>query len=121
MGKIDRIDKLSSSKIEIIDYKTGQSETLSKNSYKLQLGIYALAATLVDDINLNKKPEEIIVTLFYLEEGKKVTNEINSELLEEIKQKILDKVEEIEKSDFKCSKSILCQNCEYKMLCNYNG
>ena len=38
----------------------------------------------------------------------------------EVEKKIFEKVKEIESSDFKCSKSVLCLNCEYKMLCNVN-
>ena len=120
LGKMDRIDKIDRRKIEIIDYKTGNSETLSKKSYELQLGIYALAATCVDNEFLKRNPQDIKVSLFYLEEGKKRSEDITAERIEKVKQLILEKVAEIETSDFKCSGSILCQNCEYKMLCNAN-
>ena len=118
LGKMDRIDKIDRRKIEIIDYKTGNSETLSKKSYELQLGIYALAATCVDNEFLKRNPQDIKVSLFYLEEGKKRSEDITAERIEKVKQLILEKVAEIETSGFKCSGSILCQNCEYKMLCS---
>ena len=38
--------------------------------------------------------------------------------LDLLENELVEKIEEIEKSDFKCSKSILCINCEYKMLCD---
>lgn len=117
-GKIDRIDGLSGGRIEIIDYKTGQSEKVSQGSYKTQLGIYALAATKVENQFLKKKPQDIRVTLFYLEEGRKISEDLSLENIEQVKNTILEKVSQIEKSDFKCSKSVLCQNCEYKMLCS---
>jgi DNA helicase-2/ATP-dependent DNA helicase PcrA len=118
VGKIDRIDKVSGNKIEIIDYKTGKSEGMRKANYELQLGLYALAATEVDDKNLKRKPEEIKVSLLYLEEGIKKWEEMTTEKIDSLRQKISDKIDEIEKSDFKCSGSILCRNCEYKMLCS---
>ena len=37
--------------------------------------------------------------------------------LEQLENDLINKIEEIEKSDFKCSGSVLCINCEYKMLC----
>src|SRR6185437_13073530 len=119
-GKIDRVDKLDGNEIEIIDYKTGQSNSMSKESYKLQLGIYALAATKVQHELLRRKPEEITVTLHYLENGEKITHKVTQEDIEGVDELIREKISEIEKSDFKCSKSILCQNCEYKMLCSVN-
>lgn len=119
-GKIDRIDLLENNHIEIIDYKTGQSDNLSKNAYKLQLGIYALAATKIQDGLLKRRPEEITVTLFYLEEGKKISHHISATELKGIDEHIQKKIKEIESSDFQCSRSVLCINCEYKMLCNVN-
>ncbi len=38
--------------------------------------------------------------------------------LDKLEDDLLEKIEEIEKSDFSCSKSVLCVNCEYRMLCN---
>ncbi len=118
MGKIDRIDSLNDGKIEIIDYKTGKAGGNSKYSYDLQLGVYALAATKVNNQFLNKKPEDITVTLFYVEEGEKISKHMTADELLETENKLLKKISEIENSDFKCSKNILCSNCEYKILCN---
>ncbi len=118
LGAIDRIDRHPDGGIEIIDYKTGKAESLSKRKYQLQLGLYALAATRVRNEFLGKKPEDITITLLYLESGIKITNPVTLEDIERTELAIRDKIVEIELSDFKCSKSILCNNCEYKMLCN---
>lgn len=120
VGKMDRIDDLGNGQIEIIDYKTGSSDGAFKQSYEFQLGVYALAATEVNDPILKKKPEDITVSLMYLEDLKKISKQMTTEDVEKTKKMILEKIEEIEKSDFKCSHSILCQNCEYKILCNAN-
>lgn len=120
-GRIDRVDKINENKIEIIDYKTGTNMPNEKElANNLQLTLYALAATQVNNNIFNKKPEDIVLSLHYLEEEKKLTTTRTAKQLEEAKNKVIEVVEEIEKSDFLCSGSIYCQNCEYKMLCNAN-
>ncbi len=119
LGKMDRLNK-SDGGIEIVDYKTGNSESMSKSSYELQLGVYALAATEVEDARLRRKPEDITVSLFYLEELVKKSKQMSQKDVEETREKILKKIVEIESSEFKCSHSILCKNCEYKILCEAN-
>lgn len=119
-GRIDRIDRIDKNKIEIIDYKTGSNVPDQKGvDNNLQLTFYALAA--IEDkgnIVFSKKPEDVILSLHYLEEEKKLTTTRTKKQLEEVKTKILEIVDAIEKSDFTCSGSSFCQNCEYKMLCN---
>jgi len=118
-GRIDRIDKIDENKIEIIDYKTGDNvPTPKKLEEDLQLTFYALAANEVKDKTLDKKPEDIILSLYYLGKDLKLTTTRTKEQLNEAKELILEKVKEIETSDFKCSDSMLCENCEYKMLCH---
>ena len=117
-GVMDRVDKLDSKTIEIIDYKTGENvPTQEEVDENLQLSFYALAAVKTKDNILNKKPEEIKLSLFYLDKNVKLTTTRTKKQLEKIEEEILKKAKEISESDFKCSKSALCQNCEYKILC----
>lgn len=116
-GKIDRVDK-NGSGIEIIDYKTGLDNPKAEKSHRLQLAIYALAATKVKDNILNRNPKDITLTLHFLEGNTKKTMNFKQEDLDKLEDELIEKVKEIEKSDFKCSKNILCQNCEYKILCS---
>ncbi len=117
-GRIDRIDKVTDGKIEIIDYKTGENVPSQKDIEKdLQLTFYALAATGVKDKILDRKPEDILLSLYYLEKEIKITTTRTKEELEKAKEELLKIAEEISKSDFLCSRSLFCKNCEYKMLC----
>jgi DNA helicase-2/ATP-dependent DNA helicase PcrA len=118
-GRIDRIDKAAGNKIEIIDYKTGDNiPTQKKLETDLQLTLYALAANEVKNQTLGKEPEDIILSLYYLEKDLKLTTTRSKEQLMEAKELILEKVKEIENSDFTCSGSMFCKTCEYKMLCH---
>ncbi|PIT88904.1 MAG: hypothetical protein COU27_03440 [Candidatus Levybacteria bacterium CG10_big_fil_rev_8_21_14_0_10_36_7] len=119
-GKIDRVDSKGKG-IEIIDYKTGEDNPKAQKAHKLQLEMYALAATRVKDSILNKKPEDIVLSLLFLLENKKKTMTFKTEDLERLENDLIEKIEEIKKSDFKCSKNILCKNCEFKLLCSYGS
>jgi len=116
-GKIDRIDPKGKG-IEIIDYKTGEDNPKAQEAHRFQLSIYALAANRVKDDILNKNPEDITLTLHFLDGNTKKSMTFKKEELDELETELIEKIKEIENSDFKCSGSILCVNCEYKMLCH---
>ena len=120
-GRIDRVDKLGEKKIEIVDYKTGDNVPDEKRlANDLQLTFYALAAMEVKDNIFNRDPKDVLLSLYFLEKGQKFTTIRTKEQLEEAKEEILKKAEEIEKSDFSCSGISICTKCEYKILCSAN-
>jgi len=114
-GKIDRIDKLEDDAFEIIDYKTAKKmppQNLVDNN--LQLSLYHLALT--------KKwphiePSKIKLSLYFLKHGVKLTTQMTKNRINETKQKILDSISEIEKSDFHPTPGPLCEWCGYKPIC----
>lgn len=116
-GKIDRIDQKGSG-IEIIDYKTGEVNPKANESHELQLKMYALAATQIKDSIFNRDPKDITLTLHFLEGNIKKSMNFKQEDLNKLEDDLITKISEIEKSDFKCSKNMLCVKCEYRILCS---
>lgn len=117
-GKIDRVDKKGNG-IEIIDYKTGEDNPKADKAHRLQLAIYALAATRInDDVLKKQKTEDVTLTLYFLEGNTKKSMNFTKEHLEKFEDELIEKITEIENSDFICSHNILCKNCEYKILCS---
>ncbi|MBI4157367.1 UvrD-helicase domain-containing protein, partial [Candidatus Woesebacteria bacterium] len=100
-GKIDRIDVLSDGGIEVIDYKTGATIP-SQNDVdrNLQLSFYALAATKIPMAPFGKPPEEVRLSLYFLDTQEKLSTFRTKEDLEKAAQEILAIRKEIEKSDF---------------------
>ena len=119
MGRFDRIDKLADNRIEIIDYKTGSNVPDDKKiKTDLQLTLYALAATQINDPNISRNPENIVLTLYYIEPNIRLSTTRTQEQLEEAREQILKKVDEMQQSSFHCSGHMFCKDCEYAMLCS---
>lgn len=114
-GTIDRVDDLGGGRIEIIDYKTGANMPTQKEVDRdLQLSFYALAISSIKKI----KPENIKLSLYYLDNQKKITTTRTTKDLEKIKEEILKIRDEIENSDFNCNNNFFCQGkCEFSMFC----
>ena len=114
-GKIDRVDEHKNGEIEVIDYKTGANVLSQKEiDLDLQMTIYALAATEV----LKRPIEKAKLTFYFFDNQTKISTVRTKKRLEDAKKELLVIRDEIQKSDFACSGGVLCENCEYKMLCN---
>ncbi|MDQ3691541.1 MAG: ATP-dependent helicase [Chloroflexota bacterium] len=112
-GSIDRIDRLPSGRVEVIDYKTGRISSQKGVDESLQLSIYALACR--DVLGLGT-PER--VTLYFTESATRLSTTRTDEQLDAARADILARAARIRSGDFAATPSTkTCQRCDYARLC----
>jgi len=114
-GKIDRVDNIGEEKIEIIDYKTGKVPTQKEIDHNLQIAIYALAAS--GKWIFQKQPEDVILSFYFFETQEKITTKRTKEDLDKVKEEIIKKAKEIEESNFLPTPGMMCDFCDFRMIC----
>lgn len=112
-GKIDRIDDLGELKAEIIDYKTGKPKENIKQEEKEQLLIYLIAAEEL----LKIKPKKL--SYYYIDASKKLEFLPNEKEKNIFKNKLIEQIAQIEKSDFSPTPGRICKFCDYKEICEF--
>lgn len=114
-GIIDRIDKLPDGSVEIIDYKTGKrmpsQKALDANE---QLSIYAMG---LKNRWPRVKTENLNLSLYFLKFNEKINTKRTDTDLQEARQKIINLIHKIEKSEFEPRSSVLCGWCGYRHIC----
>jgi superfamily I DNA/RNA helicase/RecB family exonuclease len=111
VGRIDRIDRLPSGGVAIVDYKTGKPRSQEDADESLQLSIYALAAR----DSLGYKPERLV---FYNLENNQAMSTTRSEVqLQEAVAKVEDVAEAISAGEFQATPGFHCAFCAYRNLC----
>ncbi|MBI4035251.1 MAG: PD-(D/E)XK nuclease family protein, partial [Candidatus Chisholmbacteria bacterium] len=93
VGKIDRIDATNQG-LEIVDYKTGQSQTKKQVDIDEQLTIYALGAQQALNLDIN------VLSLYFLESNQKVSTTRSLTDLKNYHKHLEQVVHHIQTSDF---------------------
>lgn len=114
-GKIDRIDTHEDGSIEIIDYKTGTATKTRDVSKDPQLTIYAMSAS--GEGVYKKKPENVIVSFYFLEGQEKISGTRTQAQIDNAKIEISQTVDAIERSTFQPTPGRHCDFCEFRLLC----
>jgi RecB family exonuclease len=113
-GFIDRIDRLPSGSVELIDYKTGDVWRPEDVESSLQLSIYALGCR--DALGLGR-PER--VTLDFVEHGRRFSAERTDAALDGVRQGLVLRAREIRGSGFAPTPgSRACGWCEFAPICS---
>jgi len=111
IGKIDRIDKLPSGNVELVDYKTGSAKEQTDIDKDEQLAFYTMGAQ--EDLGL--KVEKL--SYYYLEDGVKLSTTRTQEQLEKIREKTQEIVGEMKKGKFEAKAGMHCMWCDYRDIC----
>lgn len=114
-GRIDRVDKKTKGRLEIIDYKTGAVPQQKKVDQSLQMTIYALAAQ--DKGIFNKKAEQTKLTFHFFDKQKSLSTTRTQEELKTANKQIIKLKKQIESSEFKPKPGKWCDFCDFKILC----
>ncbi len=111
-GQIDRIDRLPSGGVEVIDYKTGRVSSQKGVDESLQLSIYALACR--DALGLGT-PER--VTLYFTESALRLSTTRTDEQLDMARDEILARVARMRSGEFPAMPGKVCEWCDYAKMC----
>lgn len=112
-GAIDRIDRLPSGAVEVIDYKTGRPESQAPLEENLQLTIYALACR--DGLGLGR-PERL--TLWFAESGERRSTARTDAQLDAARDEIAERVARMRTGELRATPSAsACRWCDYRDLC----
>ncbi|MBU2562440.1 MAG: PD-(D/E)XK nuclease family protein [Nanoarchaeota archaeon] len=115
IGFIDRLVYDSKKdRYEVHDYKTANNlPTQEKIDTDRQLALYSLAIK-----ELFGKEKDVLLVWHYLAHNKKICSKRTNQQLKELKKEIIALIEKIESTtEFPSNKSVLCNWCEYKSLC----
>jgi RecB family exonuclease len=110
-GRIDRIDRIEGNRVEIVDYKTGRPKDAKKAAGDFQLGVYALAAKEI----LELEPERLV--LYYVIANESVATTPDAKMFAETRATIADVASQIRAREFPARPGFNCRHCDYKPLC----
>ena len=77
--------------------------------------VYALAAT--DTGVYGKKPEEVILSFYFFNTYEKISSTRTKEQLEEAKETLIKKAEEIAASSYEAKTGPWCDFCDFRLIC----
>jgi DNA helicase-2/ATP-dependent DNA helicase PcrA len=110
-GRMDQVNRLDGNSAEIVDYKTGKAKDAKAAANDLQLGVYALAAEEVLDLD----PTRLV--FYNLVSNDTVAATRDAKSLKETKETIAEVADSIRAKDFAPKPGYGCNFCDYKPLC----
>jgi RecB family exonuclease len=110
-GRMDQVNRLDGNQVEIIDYKTGRPKDVKSAAKDLQLGVYALAAEEVLDL------DPVRLVFYNLMTNEAVAGTRDARALKETKEKIGEVADLIRAREFSAKPGFGCGFCDYKPLC----
>lgn len=111
-GRVDRVDRLSDGRYELIDYKTGRPKTQAQLRDDVQLALYAVAATRAWDLESSRQ------SYLYVLDDQKVPLPDDAPDAEWISDTVLEVADGILGQGFEPTPSYsACSVCDYRIAC----
>jgi DNA helicase II / ATP-dependent DNA helicase PcrA len=110
-GRIDQVNRLGRSDVEIIDYKTGKPRLEADARKALQLSIYALAAREIFEWN----PARLV--FHYLQNNSTQAATRDPKQLDEAQDVVQETAADIRAKCFPARPGYVCRGCAYKLIC----
>jgi DNA helicase-2/ATP-dependent DNA helicase PcrA len=110
-GRIDQINSLGRSDVEIVDYKTGAPGKDSDARKNLQLSVYAIAAKEIFELN------PVRLVFHYLQNNQRQETTRNPKQLDEALKIVQEVAADIRASNFPAKEAFICRSCAYRPIC----
>jgi DNA helicase II / ATP-dependent DNA helicase PcrA len=110
-GRMDQVNRIDGNAVEIVDYKTGKPKDAKSAEKDLQLGVYALAAQEVLDLDPTR------LTFYNLVTNEAVAGTRDANALKKTRECIAEVADLIRAKEFPAKPGFGCNFCDYRPLC----
>jgi DNA helicase-2/ATP-dependent DNA helicase PcrA len=110
-GRIDQVNSLGRSDVEIVDYKTGRAKKDADAKKDLQLSIYAIAGKEIFEWN------PVRLVFHYLQDNQRQETTRDAKHLDEALRVVQETAADIRAGEFSAKPGFICRSCAYKPIC----
>jgi len=110
-GRMDQVNGLGPSDVEIVDYKTGKPKKEADARKDLQLSIYALAAREIFEWN------PVRLVFHYLQDNSTVVTTRDAKQIGEAERIVQETAADIRAKHFPAKPGFACRSCAYSLIC----
>jgi len=110
-GRMDQVNGLGRSDVEIVDYKTGKPKKEADVRKGLQLSIYALAAKEIFEWN------PVRLVFHYLQDNSTLVTTRDSKQIGETEKIVQETAADIRAKHFRAKPGFACRSCAYTLIC----
>jgi RecB family exonuclease len=110
-GRIDQVNSLGRSDVEIVDYKTGKAKKDADARKDLQLSIYAIATKEIFEWN------PVRLVFHYLQDNQRQETTRDAKQLDQAMRVVQETAADIRAGEFSAKPGFICRNCAYKPIC----